>query len=110
MRKITDDEFAKLKGEYPESTHELLKIELRMGDIVIRTPSESEYGMFQAQRLDDAQKKLAFPNLLTMCAVFPEKAEVAAALKRFPGLGSNPKIVFALQYVAGERDVLEGKG
>lgn len=110
MRKITDDEFAKLKSEYPESTHELLKIELRMGDIVIRNPTEGEFGMFQAQRLDEGQKKLAFPNLLTMCAVFPDKSEVAVALKRYPGLGSNPKVVRALQFLAGEADALEGKG
>jgi hypothetical protein len=110
MRHITDTEFAKLKEQYPEATHDLVKIELRMGDIVIRTPTEPEWGMFQGQRLSDEQKKLAFPNLLTMCCVFPPKEELAAGLKRWPGITNNIKVLRALQYVSGEADALEGKG
>ena len=110
LRKITDEEYKALEAKYPATSHELYKIELRMGDIVLRNPSEGEYSAFQSMRLDDAQKKTAFPNLLMMCAVFPERAELAAAVSRWPGIPSNTKVVRALQYVAGEADALEGKG
>lgn len=110
MRQITDEEFTKLQEQFPASTHELVKISLRMGDIVLRNPTQPEYGTFQALRLDESQKKTAFPNLLTMCCVFPERAELAAALKRWPGIPSNAKVVRALQFIAGEADEIEGKG
>lgn len=110
MRKITEEEFKALESTFPAPDYELVRVELRMGDIVLRNPSESEYNMFQAQRLDDQQKKLAFPNLLSMCCVFPSKADLAVALKRQAGIPSNVKVVRALQYLAGEADELAGKG
>lgn len=110
MRTITDDEFAALSAKYPAPDHEIVKVELRMGDIVLRNPSEAEYGMFQSTRLDDTTRKTAFPNLLVMCAVFPERPELVATLKRYPGIPSNGKVVKALQFIAGEADALEGKG
>ena len=110
MREITGDEMKALEAKYPPPDYELVHVALRMGDIVLRNPTAAEYGAFQAMRLEQSTKKTAFPNLLTMCCVFPERAELVVALARWPGLPSNPKIVNALQYIAGEADALEGKG
>ena len=109
MRRIEDAEYQALEGKFAPPDHELIKVELRMGDIVLRNPTEAEYGAFQSMRLEQSTRKTAFPNLLTMCCVFPERAELVAAVKRWPGLASNAKIVHALQYITGEADALEGK-
>lgn len=110
LRKITDEEWAALKTQYPAPGYELIRVELRMGDIVLRNPTETEYSAFASMRLDEAMRKNAFPNLLTMCAVFPAPDALQAAVRRYPGISSNPKIVRALQYIAGEADDLQGKG
>lgn len=110
MREVTEEEWKSLEQKYKAPDFELVRLDLRMGTIVFRNPTEAEYNMFQAQRLSDDQKKLAFPNLMKMCCVFPEGGELGAAMKRFPGLGSNVQVVRALQYLAGEADALAGKG
>jgi hypothetical protein len=110
MRQITQEEWDALVQKYPAPGNELVKLELRMGDLVLRNPSEAEYGAFQGMRLEDSTRRTAFPNLLTMCCVFPEPAELQAAIKRWPGIPSNAKVVRALQFIAGEADELAGKG
>jgi hypothetical protein len=110
MREITQEEMDALSAKYPAPSNELLKVKLRMGDIVLRNPTQSEYGAFHAMRLDESQKKGAFNNLLVTCAVFPSREDLAADIKRWPGIPSNAKIVRALQWIAGEADELEGKG
>lgn len=110
MRTITDTEWEALQAKLPAPDYELVRVDLRMGTIVLRNPTSAEYGVFQSQRLDDAQKKVAFQNLLTLCCVFPERAELQAAVSRWPGIPSNARVVSGLRYLAGEAEVLEGKG
>lgn len=109
-RALTSEELEALKAKYPEPQFELLTLNLRVGDIVLRNPSEQEYALFTMTISNDSTRATAFPNLLAVCCVFPEASALAALRARYPGLVRNPKVLSGLQMLAGAADELEGKG
>jgi len=109
---LTDEQWEKLRAQFPEPDHELVRIPVQPGEIVLRNPSEAEYHAHQAAIWGvegEAGRPAAYRNALVMQCVHPDKPTLTAWLKRWPGIALNPKVVRAINYLSGQIETLEGK-
>jgi hypothetical protein len=104
-----DKVMAELRAKYPAPDFELVPLDLRMGLFVLRNPSHAEHMIVKKMAMDEAQQHLAAGNSFAMTCVYPDKAEVARAVQRWPGMVSQPRVQRALAYLSGATDELEGK-
>ena len=110
---LTDEQFQALRATYPEPQHELVRVQTRAGELVIRNPAEPEHHAFTTETWGKQGTEgypAAYRNALVMQCVYPDKATLLAALARFPGLPTSAPVMRAIKYLSGEAETLAGKG
>jgi hypothetical protein len=77
---------AKLLGQYPANELRMLRVDKRIGPVVLRNPTPQEHALGEK-------------DLFVAVCVHP--ADPAALIERFPGLTSHGAVKRALAYLAG---------
>lgn len=107
--RLTDTEYQQIVDANPNVR--LARIPTAAGEIVIRNPTPSEEGQFQAMYfgLGATSSLVAWRNLLVMCTVHPSKETLGRWLGEWTGLAMNPRVIQALKKIRGEADEEEAK-
>jgi hypothetical protein len=98
---------APLRAKYPNAELQLLRIDKRVGPVVLRTPTVVEYTAYTRSLADDNSRHVAGHNLFVSVCVHP--ANPGSILERFPGFLHNKSVQRALAYLAGATSESEGK-
>jgi hypothetical protein len=80
---IDEKKLAELKAQHGE----VLSLETKAGeDVVFRMATPEEFDRFLVEHTDPQSRPAAFRTLCLVCAVYPERGEMAALLRAKPGI------------------------
>jgi hypothetical protein len=106
--RLTDEQFDAIQAAHPGVR--LRRVVSAAGELVIRAPTAVEEQTFQTMFFGSSMHVgMAWRNLLVMLTVHPEPVKMQTALKEWPALGINPRIIRELKLIRGEADEEEGK-
>jgi hypothetical protein len=106
--RLTEEQYQAIVEKHPGVR--LKRVLSPAGELVIRAPTSVEESTYQSMLFGSSMHTgLAFRNLLVMITVHPEPVKFQAALKEWPGLPLNPRIVREVKLIRGEADEEEGK-
>jgi len=109
MGKLTAEQYAELETKFVGKR--LARVDLKvLGTFVFRAPIKPEFAIFQAMRLDDANRLNAYADLALRTVVYPEPAELLRLVEEYAGLLSNGAFVRSLNVLNGSGLEEEGKG
>lgn len=100
----------RVRATQPEAMFQLLKAEARIGPVVLRSPTETEFSVWQRALEDETTKQTATRNLFMTLLMYPTPVAMAAALTRLPGYISSKQVQDALKYLTGMGAQAAGKG
>lgn len=98
----------RVRKTQPDAEFQLLRSDPRVGPVVLRSPTEAEFHLWQNMLEDETQKRVATRNLFMTLCVHPPM--VGAFLTKLPGFVASKPVNDALKYLTGMSAQSVGKG
>lgn len=98
----------RVRAAQPDAQFQLLRSDPRVGPVVLRSPTEAEFHLWQTMLEDETTKRTATRNLFMSLCVHPPM--VGTILARLPGYIASKPVQDALKYLTGMGAQAAGKG
>ena len=98
----------KIRATQPDAQFQLLRTDTRIGPVVLRSPTEAEFALWQRSLDDESTKSVATHNLFVTLCVHPPRG--GTILQKFPGYLLSKPVQGALKYLTGMASDAVGKG
>lgn len=97
----------KVRATQPDAQFQLLRTDPRIGPVILRSPTEAEFQLWQRSLDDESTKSTATYNLFVTLCVSPPRG--GTVLQKFPGYLLSKPVQGALKYLTGMASDAVGK-